>query len=88
MNLCALDSYRIIYSPKSLGCRDLFRCQPTERIASGRRDRYSRIAWSSDTVEEKALHLQKTKRDPAAIISEDNSVICDLRREDLKMLLS
>jgi SNF2 family DNA or RNA helicase len=42
-----------------------------------------------DTVEEKVLELQKSKRDlAAAIISEDNSVIRDLRREDLELLLS
>ena len=42
-----------------------------------------------DTVEEKILQLQSTKRDlAAAIISEDNSLIRDLRREDLELLLS
>ena len=42
-----------------------------------------------DTVEEKVLELQKTKRDLAdAIIGEDNSLIRDLRREDLELLLS
>ena len=42
-----------------------------------------------DTVEEKVLELQKTKRDlAAAIISEDNSVIRNLKREDLELLLS
>jgi SNF2 family DNA or RNA helicase len=42
-----------------------------------------------DTVEEKVLELQKTKRDlAAAIISADNSLIRDLRREDLELLLS
>ena len=42
-----------------------------------------------DTVEEKVLELQKTKRDLAdAIISEDNNLIRDLRREDLELLLS
>jgi hypothetical protein len=42
-----------------------------------------------DTVEEKVLELQKTKRDlAAAIISEDNSLIRNLRREDLELLLS
>ena len=42
-----------------------------------------------DTVEEKVLELQKTKRDlAAAIISEDNNLIRDLRREDLELLLS
>ena len=42
-----------------------------------------------DTVEEKVLELQKTKRDLAdAILGEDNSVIRDLKREDLELLLS
>ncbi len=42
-----------------------------------------------DTVEEKVLELQKSKRDlAAAIISEDNSVLRNLRREDLELLLS
>ncbi len=42
-----------------------------------------------DTVEEKVLELQKTKRDlAAAIIGADNSMIRDLRSEDLALLLS
>ena len=42
-----------------------------------------------DTVEEKVLELQKTKLDlAAAIISEDNNLIRNLRREDLELLLS
>ena len=42
-----------------------------------------------DSVEEKVLELQKTKRDlAAAIISADNSLIGNLRREDLELLLS
>ena len=42
-----------------------------------------------DTVEEKVLELQKTKRDlAAAIIGEDNSLIRNLKREDLELLLS
>jgi superfamily II DNA or RNA helicase len=42
-----------------------------------------------DTVEEKVLELQKNKRDLAdAILGEDNSLIRDLKREDLEMLLS
>jgi SNF2 family DNA or RNA helicase len=42
-----------------------------------------------DTVEEKVLELQKAKRDLAdAIISADNSVIKNLTREDLELLLS
>jgi SNF2 family DNA or RNA helicase len=42
-----------------------------------------------DTVEEKVLQLQSVKRDlAAAIISEDSSVIRNLQREDLELLLS
>ena len=42
-----------------------------------------------DTVEEKVLELQSTKRElAAAIISQDNSVIRNLKREDLELLLS
>jgi SNF2 family DNA or RNA helicase len=42
-----------------------------------------------ETVEEKVLELQKSKRDlAAAIIGEDNSLIRDLKREDLELLLS
>ncbi len=42
-----------------------------------------------DTVEEKVLELQQSKRDLAsAIISADNSLIRNLKREDLELLLS
>ena len=42
-----------------------------------------------DTVEEKVLQLQETKRNLAdAIIGEENSLIRDLRPEDLELLLS
>ncbi len=42
-----------------------------------------------DTVEEKVLELQKSKKDlAAAIIGEDNALIRDLRPEDLELLLS
>ena len=42
-----------------------------------------------DTVEEKVLALQQSKRDLAdAIISADNSVMRNLTREDLELLLS
>jgi len=42
-----------------------------------------------DTVEEKVLELQKTKRDlAAALIRADNSLLRNLRREDLELLLS
>lgn len=42
-----------------------------------------------DTIEEKVLQLQKSKRDLAdAIIGSDNSLIGSLTREDLELLLS
>ena len=42
-----------------------------------------------DTVEEKVLELQKSKRDLAdAIIGEDNRLVSNLKREDLELLLS
>ncbi|HJT88797.1 MAG TPA: DEAD/DEAH box helicase [Bryobacteraceae bacterium] len=42
-----------------------------------------------DTVEEKVLELQSTKRDlAAAIISADNTPLRNLQREDLELLLS
>jgi superfamily II DNA or RNA helicase len=44
---------------------------------------------TKDTVEEKVLELQQSKRDlAAAIIGADNSVIRNLQREDLELLLS
>ncbi len=44
---------------------------------------------AQQTVEEKVLELQKSKRDLAdAIISADNSLIRDLTRDDLELLLS
>jgi len=44
---------------------------------------------SRDTVEEKVLELQKTKRDLAdAIINADNSLVRNLERQDLELLLS
>jgi SNF2 family DNA or RNA helicase len=42
-----------------------------------------------DTLEEKVLELQKTKRDlAAAVIGAENRMIQDLRSEDLAFLLS
>lgn len=44
---------------------------------------------AKDTVEEKVMELQQTKRDLAsAIISADSSLISNLQREDLELLLS
>ena len=48
----------------------------------------SRIV-ARDTVEEKILELQRSKRDLAdAIIQADHSLIASLSREDLELLLS
>ena len=42
-----------------------------------------------DTVEEKILDLQKTKRDLAdAVIEADRSLLSGLSKEDLELLLS
>jgi len=44
---------------------------------------------AKDTVEEKVLELQKSKRALAdAIIGEDNRLVSNLKREDLELLLS
>lgn len=58
------------------------------RIGQNRRVFAYRLI-ARDTVEEKVLELQKTKRDLAdAIINADNSLIRNLAREDLELLLS
>jgi SNF2 family DNA or RNA helicase len=60
----------------------------THRIGQQRQVFASRII-ARDTVEEKVLALQQTKRDLAdAIITADNSLIRNLGREDLELLLS
>ncbi len=60
----------------------------THRIGQTRRVFAYRLI-ARDTVEEKVLELQKSKRDlAAAIIDQDNSVIKNLQREDLELLLS
>ena len=60
----------------------------THRIGQTRRVFAYRLI-AHDTVEEKVLKLQQTKRDLAdAIITADNSVISKLGREDLELLLS
>jgi SNF2 family DNA or RNA helicase len=54
----------------------------TERVFAAR-------LIARDTVEEKVLELQRSKRDLAdAIITGDNAVIGGLKREDLEVLLS
>ena len=58
------------------------------RIGQTRRVFASRLI-ARDTVEEKVLELQRTKRDLAdAIITGDNASVRNLRREDLEVLLS
>jgi len=60
----------------------------THRIGQTRRVFAYRII-ARDTVEEKVLELQKTKRDLAeAIISADDNVLRQLTADDLQMLLS
>jgi SNF2 family DNA or RNA helicase len=60
----------------------------THRIGQTRKVFAYRII-ARDTVEEKVLELQQTKRELAdAIINADNSLIRNLAREDLDLLLS
>src|SRR5881392_2730292 len=60
----------------------------THRIGQKRRVFAYRLI-ARDTVEEKVLQLQQSKRDLAdAIINADNSLIRNLGREDLELLLS
>jgi superfamily II DNA or RNA helicase len=60
----------------------------THRIGQTRKVFAYRII-ARDTVEEKVLELQQTKRDLAdAVINADNSLIRNLAKEDLELLLS
>jgi SNF2 family DNA or RNA helicase len=60
----------------------------THRIGQRRKVFAYRII-ARDTVEEKVLELQQTKRDLAdAIINADNSIIRNLAKDDLELLLS
>ena len=60
----------------------------SHRIGQSRRVFAYRLI-ARDTVEEKVLQLQKTKRELAdAIITADNSFIAGLSRENLELLLS
>ena len=60
----------------------------THRIGQARQVFAYRLI-ARDTVEEKVLQLQETKRDLAdAIIGADNSLIRELRAEDIALLLS
>jgi SNF2 family DNA or RNA helicase len=60
----------------------------THRIGQTRRVFAYRLI-ARDTVEEKVLQLQQSKRDLAdAIITADNSLISKLGKEDLELLLS
>ncbi len=72
------------------------RSEPTGPIAPKRAiethfhgSRGGTLECAKDTVEEKVLELQQTKRDLAdAIINADNSLIRNLAKEDLELLLS
>ena len=63
-------------------------CSKAHRIGQSRNVFAYRLI-ARDTVEEKILELQKTKRELAdAIISADSNVLRSLTAEDLEMLLS
>ncbi len=60
----------------------------THRIGQTRRVIACRLV-ARDTVEEKVIELQKTKRELAeAILGEDGRLLANLKREDLELLLS
>lgn len=60
----------------------------THRIGQDKRVFTYRLI-AKDTVEEKVLQLQQSKRDLAdAILNEDNSVLANMGREELELLLS
>src|SRR5258707_6640616 len=87
LNLTAAD-YVFLLDPWWNPAVEIQAIDPAHRIGQLRRVSAYRLI-ARDTVEEKVLELQKTKRDlAAAIIGESNSVIRDLKREDLELLLS
>ena len=87
MNLTAAD-YVFLLDPWWNPAVEAQAVDRTHRIGQTRQVFAYRLI-TRDTVEEKVLELQKTKRALAdAIIGEDNSIIRDLKREDLELLLS
>ncbi len=87
LNLTAAD-YVFILDPWWNPAVEAQAVDRTHRIGQSRHVFAYRLI-ARDTVEEKVLELQKTKRDLAeAIISADGAVLRNLTAEDLKMLLS
>ena len=87
MNLTAAD-YVFILDPWWNPAVEAQAIDRTHRIGQKKRVIAYRLI-ARDTVESKILELQKSKRDlAAAIISQNNSVIRDLSRDDLAALLS
>ena len=87
LNLTAAD-YVFILDPWWNPAVEAQAVDRTHRIGQERQVFAYRLI-ARDTVEEKVLQLQETKRNLAdAIIGADNSLIRDLTREDIELLLS
>jgi hypothetical protein len=87
LNLTAAD-YVFILDPWWNPAVEAQAVDRTHRIGQNRQVFAYRLI-ARDTVEEKVLQLQETKRNLAdAIIGADNSLIRDLTREDIELLLS
>jgi hypothetical protein len=87
LNLTAAD-YVFILDPWWNPAVEAQAVDRTHRIGQVRQVFAYRLI-TRDTVEEKVLQLQETKRSLAdAIIGAENSLIRDLRREDIELLLS
>src|SRR5207237_4129061 len=87
LNLAAAD-YVFLLDPWWNPAVEAQAIDRTHRIGQSRHVFAFRLI-ARDTIEEKILDLQKTKREIAgAIITADNSVIAGLSREHLELLLS
>ena len=87
LNLTAAD-YVFLLDPWWNPAAEAQAIDRTHRIGQTRRVFAYRLI-ARDTVEEKVLAFQQTKRELAdAIITADNSLVRALRREDLEVLLS
>jgi SNF2 family DNA or RNA helicase len=87
LNLTAAD-YVFILDPWWNPAVEAQAVDRTHRIGQERQVFAYRLI-ARDTVEEKVLQLQETKRNLAdAIIGAENSLIRDLTREDIELLLS
>jgi SNF2 family DNA or RNA helicase len=87
LNLTAAD-YVFILDPWWNPAVEAQAVDRTHRIGQSRQVFAYRLI-TRDTVEEKVLELQQTKRGLAdAILGAENSLIRDLRREDIELLLS